>query len=108
MISKLLNKRDNIAMTQDYSQVNFRIPTKLKNKIEEAAKANERSITGELVSRLEDSFIKEGLNVDVLRKMIDGYNDACIEFADKIEHQSKLIEHQSKLIQDLAKSQKSQ
>lgn len=43
-------------MTQDYLQVNFRIPTKLKNKIEEAAKSNERSITGELVVRLEKSF----------------------------------------------------
>lgn len=43
-------------MTQDYSQVNFRIPTKLKNKLEEAAKSNERSITGELVARLEKSF----------------------------------------------------
>lgn len=43
-------------MAKDYSQVNFRIPTKLKEDIEKAALENERSITSELVSRLEESF----------------------------------------------------
>lgn len=47
-------------MAQDYSQVNFRIPTKLKEKIEEASIINNRSITSELVSRLEDSFQIDG------------------------------------------------
>ena len=43
-------------MAQEYSQVNFRIPSKLKEDIEKAAFANNRSITSELVSRLEESF----------------------------------------------------
>lgn len=43
-------------MAKDYSQVNFRIPTKLKEDIEKAALDNERSITSELVARLEESF----------------------------------------------------
>ncbi|MGX4758519.1 Arc family DNA-binding protein [Acinetobacter baumannii] len=43
-------------MAKDYSQVNFRIPTKLKNEIEMAAAKNERSVTAELVARLEESF----------------------------------------------------
>lgn len=43
-------------MAREYSQVNFRIPTKLKEKIEESASTNERSITAELVARLEQSF----------------------------------------------------
>lgn len=43
-------------MAQDYSQVNFRIPTTLKEDIEKASIANNRSITAELVSRLEKSF----------------------------------------------------
>lgn len=43
-------------MAKDYSQVNFRIPTKLKDQIEESAVENERSITAELVARLEQSF----------------------------------------------------
>lgn len=43
-------------MAKDYSQVNFRIPTKLKEQIEESAVNNDRSITSELVARLEKSF----------------------------------------------------
>ncbi|MFV5500422.1 Arc family DNA-binding protein [Acinetobacter towneri] len=46
-------------MAQEYSQVNFRIPSKLKEDIEKAASANNRSITSELVSRLEESFEPE-------------------------------------------------
>lgn len=46
-------------MAQDYTQVNFRIPTKLKEQIEEASVTNNRSITAELVSRLEKSFKPE-------------------------------------------------
>ncbi|WP_151815012.1 Arc family DNA-binding protein [Acinetobacter soli] len=46
-------------MAQDYSQVNFRIPTKLKEDIEKASLANNRSITAELVSRLEQSFMSD-------------------------------------------------
>lgn len=46
-------------MAQEYSQVNFRIPLKLKEDIEKAASANNRSITSELVSRLEESFEPE-------------------------------------------------
>lgn len=48
-------------MAQDYSQVNFRIPTSLKEKIESAALKNNRSITAELVSRLEKSLVNEEL-----------------------------------------------
>ncbi len=44
-------------MAKDYSQVNFRIPTKLKEQIEKSAINNERSITAELVARLEQSLI---------------------------------------------------
>ncbi len=43
-------------MAKEYSQVNFRIPTSLKEKIEKSALENECSITAEIVSRLEDSF----------------------------------------------------
>jgi len=43
-------------MAKDYTQVNFRIPTKLKEEIEKAAQESERSITAEIVHRLEKSF----------------------------------------------------
>lgn len=47
-------------MAKDFSQVNFRMPTELKEKLEEASRKNERSLTSELVSRLEDSFTVDG------------------------------------------------
>ncbi|MFI8146497.1 Arc family DNA-binding protein [Acinetobacter sp. ABJ_C5_2] len=43
-------------MAKDYSQVNFRIPTKLKEDLEQKAKENERSLTAEIVVRLEESL----------------------------------------------------
>lgn len=58
-------------MAQDYSQVNFRIPTKLKEDIEKASLANNRSITAELVSRLERSFTPQSaeLTIDQLEQI---------------------------------------
>lgn len=49
-----------MVMAKDFSQVNFRMPTELKEKLEEASKVNERSLTSELVSRLENSFQVNG------------------------------------------------
>ena len=43
-------------MARTDPQLNFRIPTELRDKLTEAAKANNRSMTGELIARLEDSF----------------------------------------------------
>lgn len=40
----------------DIVQVNFRMPKDLKDKLEQAAETNGRSITSELVIRLEQSF----------------------------------------------------
>ncbi|MHA3083732.1 Arc family DNA-binding protein [Acinetobacter sp. ANC 5383] len=48
-------------MAKDYSQVNFRMPTDLKEKLEEASKVNECSLTSEVVHRLESSFKIDGL-----------------------------------------------
>ena len=59
-------------MAQEYSQVNFRIPSKLKEDIEKAAFANNRSITSELVSRLEQSFEhQENSDVAQLKQQIE-------------------------------------
>lgn len=45
-------------MARSDPQVNFRIPQELKEKLENAAKESGRSITSELVTRLEQSFLK--------------------------------------------------
>ena len=46
-------------MARNDPQVNFRIPAELKEKLEESAKESGRSITSELVLRLEQSFATE-------------------------------------------------
>lgn len=43
-------------MSRIEPQVNFRIPSDLKVRLEEAARKNKRSITAELVNRLESTF----------------------------------------------------
>lgn len=43
-------------MARSDPQLNFRIPIELREKLESAAKENNRSLTGELVARLEQSF----------------------------------------------------
>lgn len=61
-------------------QVNFRMPAELKEKLENSAKENGRSITSELVTRLEQSFnqpqnialpdfVKQGL-VDIINTQL--------------------------------------
>ena len=57
-------------MAQEYSQVNFRIPSKLKEDIEKAAFANNRSITSELVSRLEGSFKRDAGSIADYEKTV--------------------------------------
>lgn len=46
-------------MSRTDPQVNFRMPAELKQKLETAAAENRRSITAELVARLEESFARE-------------------------------------------------
>ncbi len=58
-------------MAKDYSQVNFRIPTKLKEQIEQSAIANDRSITAELVFRLEKSFNEDSNKIMLLEENIE-------------------------------------
>ena len=48
-------------MSRDDAQVNFRMPHKLKDKLAAAAKQNHRSLTAEIVDRLENSFEQTGI-----------------------------------------------
>lgn len=48
--------RDNGGMARTEPQINIRIPVALKGRLEDAAKANKRSVTAELLSRLESTF----------------------------------------------------
>lgn len=43
-------------MARTDPQLNFRIPAELKARLEDAAVKNQRTLTGELIARLEQSF----------------------------------------------------
>ena len=78
-------------MAKDYTQVNFRIPTKLKEEIEKAAQENECSITAEIVHRLEQSFepevkVSETLEFEL---MMQSY----LEQAKQIKELKEMLEH---------------
>ena len=53
-------------MARSDPQVNFRIPQQLKEKLEQSAKESGRSITSELVTRLEQSFTNQSANIKEL------------------------------------------
>jgi predicted transcriptional regulator len=55
-------------MARDDLHFRLRIPDGLKARIEEAARANKRSMTGEIIARLESSFSVEGAP-DLNRRM---------------------------------------
>jgi hypothetical protein len=46
-------------MARDEPQVNLRIPANLKDLLDEASARNKRSLTAEVVARLEESFDSE-------------------------------------------------
>ena len=46
-------------MSRSDPQFNLRLPVELKERLSEAATSNKRSITGEIIARLEDSFEAE-------------------------------------------------
>jgi hypothetical protein len=46
-------------MARSDPQLNFRIPVELRDKLDAAARENNRSLTGELIARLERTFSDE-------------------------------------------------
>ncbi|WP_151832797.1 Arc family DNA-binding protein [Acinetobacter ursingii] len=82
-------------MAQDYSQVNFRIPTKLKEDIEKASIVNNRSITAELVSRLEQSFeaqISHEFEIHVMEIMLKEQQDKINSLIQSVDNLTKIVQ----------------
>jgi phosphoenolpyruvate carboxylase len=95
-------------MAQDYSQVNFRIPTKLKEDIEKAAQANNRSITSELVSRLEESFTVHEKTIVSQEQLMESQRllgESIMRMQESLEQshhlQARLIEKNESLYREL-------
>lgn len=71
-------------MSRTDPQFNLRIPEALRDKVMVAAKENKRSATAEILARLEESFVEEGLGSDrqsgirkdLLIESIDGSDDS--------------------------------
>lgn len=82
-------------MAKDYTQVNFRIPTSLKEKIDQAAIENDQSITAEIVARLESSFnTSKNLGLPELQLM-----------QSQLKQQAKLLEEQKNMLLEHTKRQ---
>lgn len=62
-------------MSREDPQLRIRLPFELKEKIDEAAKANNRSMNAEIVQRLDISFLKE-IPVDEVISAQDAINIA--------------------------------
>lgn len=81
------------AMARTDPQVNFRIPAELLEKIKVQAAANNRTITAELVSRLELSFGETAFGPDwqsdLAVKFRELINPALVEMS-KIENETRL------------------
>lgn len=56
-------------MARTDPQVNFRIPVELKDKLDNAAKENGRTITAELILRLEMTFEQDDQLKDLLARL---------------------------------------
>lgn len=59
-------------MARTDPQLNFRIPAELRERLEAAAKENNRSLTGELIARLESSFGDGNQGLAVFRVQAHG------------------------------------
>lgn len=79
-------------MSRAHPQVNFRIPPDLKEQLEQAAKENHRSITAELVARLEETFeIEESLKVVAPGAPVTGTSGLLMDLHNELEE----LKHES-------------
>lgn len=62
-------------MARTDPQVNFRIPADLKDKLDNAAKENGRTLTAELILRLETTFEQDDQIHDLLDRVDDLENE---------------------------------
>lgn len=80
-------------MARSDPQLNFRIPLELREKLESAAKENNRSLTGELVARLEQSFETRDTDIaqDTVGAMLKSLK-TTIAHAETLAKRLELIE----------------
>lgn len=79
----------------DHTIVRLRVPPELKKQIEEAAEANNRSQSAEMVARLEKSFeFGDDVNAGLLNSFIENID----VYTKQMKDQATLINKQNQLI----------
>lgn len=76
-------------MARSDPQLNFRIPVELRDKLDAAAKCNNRSLTGELIARLESTFYATS-NASMAPMRASASGVAVVEHDEEIEGLRKL------------------
>lgn len=81
-------------MSRDDLHFRLRIPPELKSKVQAAAKQNKRSMTAEIVSRLEESFDEdtyESLNdrIAVFEARIEELQDGFAKFSEEAKRKER-------------------
>ena len=71
-------------MARTDPQVNFRIPAELKDKLDSAAKDNGRTLTAELILRLEMTFEQDNQVKDLIERI-----EKLEEAIDSLEYDSR-------------------
>lgn len=78
--SKMLHFR--AMKSRDEVQANLRLPADLRDKLKAAAQQNHRSMTAEVVARLEDSFYRETMTPEQAKQRIIAALDTLITEAE--------------------------
>lgn len=77
-------------MARTDPQVNFRIPAELKDKLDEAAKENGRTLTAELILRLELTFENDDTIQDLAARVESLENEVASLEDDQRENNRRL------------------
>jgi predicted DNA-binding protein len=80
-------------MARNDPQMNIRIPSDLKEKIEKAKEASGRSMNAEIVHRLEASFMTDKEYADAKGVALERVSRMEAEFTDKFEKMSKDLDY---------------
>lgn len=65
-------------MARNDPQVNFRLPADLHDRLKSSAAENNRSVSAELVSRLEASFEDPGIQMPIFQDLLTRLSDSAI------------------------------
>lgn len=77
-------------MARTDPQVNFRIPAELKDKLDNAAKENGRTLTAELILRLEMTFEQDDQVKDLLERVLKLEDNVAALEQDQFENDRRL------------------